>query len=129
MYIALLYSHLCKVWYLLSQATYTGFAKHLGINAARGLRRMYTSLDCMHYEWKDCLVAWQGDFGNRNGKKSIILEAIVDQSLHIWHVVYELLGSNNNVNILNHSSLVLNMLIKPAYGITFIINVQKYNWC
>jgi hypothetical protein len=53
------------------------------INAARGFLGMFASLDCMHYEWKNCPVAWQGDFGDRDGKKSIILEALADQNLHI----------------------------------------------
>ncbi|KAI5351222.1 hypothetical protein L3X38_004113 [Prunus dulcis] len=26
--------------------------------------------------WKNCLTAWQGDYGNRKGHKSIILEAV-----------------------------------------------------
>jgi hypothetical protein len=50
----------------------------------------------MNLEWKNCLVAWQGDFGDRDGDrdgdKSIILEAIAYQSLYIWHVFFGLRG-------------------------------------
>ena len=44
---------------------------------------MFASLDCMHYEWKNCPVAWQGVSGEKDGKKSIILEAVADGGLHI----------------------------------------------
>ena len=76
---------------------------------------MFASLDCMHYEWKNCLVAWQGDYGDREGKKSIILEAIADSNLHIWHVFFGLPGSNNDVNVLDCSPLVHNMLSSEVY--------------
>ena len=72
--------------YHLKQPTWVDFKKQLAINVDRGFPCMFTSLDCMHYGWKNCPVAWQGDFGIRHGKKSIILEAIASQGLHIWHV-------------------------------------------
>jgi hypothetical protein len=64
--------------YHLRQSTRADFEKQFAINAVRGFPGMFASLDCMHYEWKNCPVAWQGDFGDRDGKKSIILEAIAD---------------------------------------------------
>jgi hypothetical protein len=33
---------------------------------------MIALLDCKHYEWKNCPVAWKRDFGERDGDKSII---------------------------------------------------------
>ena len=110
------------------QPTRVDFEKQLAINATRGFPGMFGFLDCMHYKWKNCPVAWQGDFGDRDGKKSIILEAIANESLHIWHIFFGLLGSNNDLNVLDHSPLVHNMLIGLACDMTFKVNGQEYNW-
>jgi hypothetical protein len=69
--------------YHMRQPTRADFDKQLAINADRGFPGMFASFDCMHYEWKNCPVAWQGNFGDKDGKKSIILEAVADASLHI----------------------------------------------
>ena len=111
----------------LRQPTRADFERQLAINAQRGFPGMFASLDCMHYEWKNCPVAWQGDFGDRDGKKSIILEAIADQSLHIWHIFFGLPGSNNDVNVLDRSPLIHNMLTSEAADNTFEVNGQEYN--
>jgi hypothetical protein len=74
--------------YHLRQPTRADFEKQFAINMACGFLGMFSSLDCMHYEWKNCPIAWQGDFGDRDGKKSIILEAVADESLYIWHIFF-----------------------------------------
>ena len=97
------------------------------MNAARGFLGMFGLLDCMHYEWKKFPVAWQGDFGNRKGKRSIILEVVADQSLHIWHMFFRLPGSNNDLNVLDRSPLIHNMLIGEATDFIFEVNRKEYN--
>lgn len=64
----------------------------------------------LHWEWKNCLVIWQEDFGDRNGKKSIILKVIAFEDLHIWHVFFGLSESNHDLNVLDGLSLVHNFL-------------------
>ena len=82
----------------------------------------------MHYEWKNCPVAWQGDYGDRKGKKSIILEVIADNNLHIWHIAFfGLPGSNNDVNVLDRSPLVHNMLSSEACDMHFVVNGRQHN--
>jgi hypothetical protein len=111
----------------LRQPTYADFQKQLAINDDRGFPWMFASLDCMHYEWKNCPVAWQGDFGDRHGKKSIILEAIADRGLHIWHAFFALLGSNNDLNVLDRSLLVQDMLSSEARDMYFTVNGYQYD--
>jgi hypothetical protein len=55
----------------------------ISINTARGFPGMFASIDCMHWTWKNCLVAWQGQFQDKDGLWSIILEAVEDKSLWI----------------------------------------------
>lgn len=45
---------------------------------------MFVNINCIHYRCKNCLVEWQEQFQNKDGKKSIIMEVIVDQSFWIW---------------------------------------------
>ena len=104
------------------------FLKQLAMNTNRGFPSMFASLDCMHYEWKNCPVAWQGDFGDQSGKKSIILEAVADSLLHIWHVFFGLSGSNNNLNVFDRSPLVHNMLTSEAADFHFVVNGCEYNY-
>jgi len=113
--------------YHLRKPTYEDCREQLSINEARGFPGMFGSLDCMHYGWKNCHVAWQGDFGDRNGKKSIILEAVADQSLHIWHIFFGLPGSNNDLNVLDRSPLIHDLLTGAACDITFEVNGHEYN--
>ncbi len=71
---------------------------------------MFVFLDCLHYKWKYCPITWQGQFTDEDKHRSIILEAIVDQSLWIWHAYYRLPMCNNDLNVLDQSPLVANFL-------------------
>lgn len=50
--------------YYLRQPIEADLEKQLAINADRGFPGMFMSPDCMHYEWKNCHLAWQGDYGD-----------------------------------------------------------------
>ena len=59
-------------------------------NLQRGFPGCLRSLDCMHWRWKNCPSAWQGQFSS--GKEevpTIILEAIADKSCRFWHFFSE----------------------------------------
>jgi hypothetical protein len=107
--------------------TRVDFQKQLDINAARGFPGMFGSLDCMHWTWKNYPVAWQGQFQDKDGVRSIILEAIADQSLWIWHAFFGLPGSNNDINVLDRSPLVANLLRGEGSAMTFEVNGHVYD--
>jgi hypothetical protein len=52
-----------------------------------GVDGMFGSLDCMHTFWTNCPKAWQGSFEGKEGKPSIVLEAIADNHLWFWHAL------------------------------------------
>ena len=87
--------------YHLQQPIRLDFKEQMAINTNQGFLGMFISLDCMHDNWRNFLAAWQGDFRDRHNNKSIILEAIGDHSLHIWHIFFGLFGSNNDLNVLD----------------------------
>ncbi len=48
-----------------------------------GVDGILGSLDCMHTNWKNCPVGWQGSFQGRDkGQSTVILEAVVDH--YLW---------------------------------------------
>ncbi|KAJ9555173.1 hypothetical protein OSB04_009787 [Centaurea solstitialis] len=71
-----------------------------------GFPGMLGSLDCMHWEWAMCPVAWQGQY-HRGDKPhpSIILEAAASQDTWIWHAFFGCPGAMNDLNVLNHSPI------------------------
>ncbi|XP_021825970.1 uncharacterized protein LOC110766878 [Prunus avium] len=65
-----------------------------------GFPGMIGSIDCMHWQWKNCPTALQGDYGNRKGQKSIILEAVAGFDTWVWHAFFGVAGSQNDLNVL-----------------------------
>ena len=70
-----------------------------------GIPGMIGSLDCMHVAWKNCPVAYQGTFVGKEGHPTIVLEAIADYNLWIWHAAFGFPGSLNDISILQNSPL------------------------
>jgi hypothetical protein len=111
----------------LRQPTHEDILRQMGINEARGFPGMFASIDCMYWAWKNCPMAWAGQFQNKDKKRSIVLEAVADQSLWIWHAYFGMPGSNNDVNVLDRSPLVTNMLRGPSDDLTFTVNGKQYS--
>ncbi|XP_009335621.2 uncharacterized protein LOC103928313 [Pyrus x bretschneideri] len=42
----------------------------------RGFSGMIGSLDCMHWNWKNCPTGWQRGFSGRSKKPIVVLEAV-----------------------------------------------------
>ncbi len=80
----------------------------------------------MHYEWKNCPTAWQGTFLDREETNSIILEAIADQCLWIWHAFFGLHEGNNDINVLDRSLLIANFLEGHGQDMSFEVNGHRY---
>lgn len=75
-------------------------------NAARGFPGMLGSLDCTHWTWKQCPVAWAGQYAGKEKTPTVVLEAIADQHMYFWHAFFGVAGSNNDLNVLQQSDLL-----------------------
>jgi hypothetical protein len=111
----------------LRQPSREDLEKQISINTIRGFPGMFTSIDCMHWTWKNCPVAWQGQFQDKDGLQSVILEAVADQSLWIWHAFFGMPGGNNDINVLDRSPLISNFLRGEGSDMQFIVNGNVYN--
>jgi hypothetical protein len=56
----------------------------------------------------------------------MILEAIVDQSLWIWHAFFGMPGGNNDINVLDRSPLVVDLLRGEGQDLAFEVNGSVY---
>ncbi|KAL5767467.1 hypothetical protein ACOSQ2_014250 [Xanthoceras sorbifolium] len=102
-------------------------ARLLQIGEKRGFPGMLGSLDCMHWSWKNCPTAWAGQYSGRRGSPTIILEAVADYDLWIWHAYFGLPGSNNDINVLEASHLFANLAKGIAHSANYVIQGKEYN--
>ncbi|XP_052620676.1 uncharacterized protein LOC111919209 isoform X2 [Lactuca sativa] len=86
------------------------------VNEKHGFPGMLGSIDCMHWPWKNCPVAWQGQYTRGDqGCPTSMLEAVASQDLWIWHAYFGVAGSNNDINVLNQSPLFNDVLQDGIY--------------
>ncbi|XP_062020963.1 uncharacterized protein LOC133737427 [Rosa rugosa] len=78
---------------------------------SRGFPGMLGSLDCMHWEWKNCPSGWQGQFVGHyhrptiGNAQQIVLEAVASYDTWIWHAFFGMPGSHNDISVLDCSHL------------------------
>ncbi|XP_073020979.1 uncharacterized protein [Primulina eburnea] len=102
-------------------------ARLLHIGKQRGFPGMLGSLDCMHWKWKNCPTAWAGQYSGRSGSPTIILEAVADYDLWIWHAYFGMPGSNNDINVLEASNIFSNLAPGIAPPANYTIYGKEYN--
>ena len=100
----------------------------LQFGEAHGFPGMLGSLDCMHWEWQNCPVAWKGQYVRGcYGVPTIMLEAVASKDLWIWHAFFGAVGSNNDINVLDQSPLFTDVLQGRAPPVQFTVNGKVYN--
>ncbi|XP_009365083.2 uncharacterized protein LOC103954955 [Pyrus x bretschneideri] len=92
----------------------------------RGFIGMIESLDCMHWDWKNCPTAWASQFKGRHDKPIIVLEAVASYDIWIWHAFFDAPGSNNDINVLWSSPLFDNVVNGWAPEFQYKVNGNRY---
>ncbi|GKB43580.1 ALP1-like protein isoform X1 [Tanacetum coccineum] len=92
-----------------------------------GLPGILGSIDCMHWDWKNCPKALHGQFKRKDHKyPTLMLEAVADQRLWIWHAYFGVPESNNDLNVLYGSPLFDDVLADTAPEAPFVVNERTY---
>ena len=87
---------------------------------------MLGSIDCTHWEWKNCPVPWQGQFQDRNGHRSVIAEAIAGHDMYFWHVFLGCPGSLNDLNVMGVSSLASTYMESAARTMKYTVGDTEF---
>jgi hypothetical protein len=102
--------------------------------SVHGVEGMFGSLDCSHTYWKNCPKAWHGSYKGKEHMSSIVLEAVCDYHLFLWHASYGYTGNLNDRTILSLSPLLDRMLdgsfhsLEEEAGVVpFTINGVEFN--
>ena len=88
---------------------------------------MIGSIDCMHWVWDKCPVAWHGEHKGHFHKPTIILEAVASYNLRFWHCFFGLPGSLNDINVLNRSPVFDDLASGNAPQFNFNVNDHSYD--
>ncbi|KAJ9551087.1 hypothetical protein OSB04_015132 [Centaurea solstitialis] len=93
-----------------------------------GLPGMLGSIDCMHWAWKNCPVAWRGQFhrGDHAGP-TVILEAVASYYEWIWHAFFGVPGATNDIIVVNQSPVFNDLFEDKAPDSSFVANNTHYN--
>ncbi|XP_048622367.1 putative nuclease HARBI1 [Brassica napus] len=99
----------------------------LEVGEFRGFPGMIGSIDCMHWEWKNCPTAWKGQYSRGSGKPTIVLEAVASYDLWIWHAFFGPPGTLNDINVLDRSPVFDDIIQGQAPQVTFSVNGRDYH--
>jgi Plant transposon protein len=95
---------------------------------AAGFPGCIGSIDCMHWEWKNCPSAWKGTFQGKEKSPTLVLEAIADNRTRFWHFNFGAPGALNDLNVLERSPLFENAVKGEAPHVDFTVNGNDYNY-
>ncbi|KAK2661950.1 hypothetical protein Ddye_000524 [Dipteronia dyeriana] len=72
-------------------------------------------------------MAWAGQYAGCSGSPTIILEAVANYDIWIWHAYFGLPGTNNDINVLEASHLFSNLAQDIAPPAHYVIQGKEYN--
>ncbi|XP_024012910.1 uncharacterized protein LOC112087132 [Eutrema salsugineum] len=88
---------------------------------------MVGSIDCMHWEWKNCPTAWKGQYSRGSDKPTIVLEAVASYDLWIWHAFFGPPCTLNDINVFDRSPVFDDIIQGKAPQVKFSVNRREYD--
>jgi len=88
-----------------------------------GVHGMLGSLDCSHFVWGNCPVAHHGQFQGKEGRPTIVVEALADYNLFVWHAVFGYSGTLNDISIWDSSYLLQSLCDGSFAGLDFSFTI------
>jgi hypothetical protein len=101
----------------------------LSINEARGFLGMIRSIDCMHWEGKNCIVSMARAIRGHAEGCTVILEVVASQDLWIWTSFFSMVGSHNDINMLQWSPVFARLAEGNNLLVHYEINGHPYKKC
>ncbi|CAL1405418.1 unnamed protein product [Linum trigynum] len=95
----------------------------------RGFPGMIGSIDCMHWEWKNCPTGWAGQYSGYKGKPTIVLKAVASYDTWIWHAFFGNPGSHNDISTLGVSPLFDRAVNGQLPKVKYTVNGHTYDQC
>jgi hypothetical protein len=100
---------------------------YLKLDASRGFPGNLGSIYCIHWPWKNCPTAHHGQYKGHRKEPTIILEAITSKDLWIWYAFFGMLGSHNDINVLQRSPIFARLAEGQDPQINYKINGHYYS--
>jgi hypothetical protein len=94
------------------------------MNEKRGFPGMFGSVDCRHWEWKNCPTGWHGQYRGKEKRPTVVTEVVATGDLWIWHHFFGEPGTENDINTLDHSSLLRKVLDVTFPRLAYTMNGQ-----
>jgi len=76
-------------------------------NKEGGVPGCIGSLGCCQWEWHQCPTGMAGAYQSRKGQRRIVIKAVCDEDLWIWHLFVSATGRLNDINLMHVSPLYL----------------------
>uniref|UniRef100_A0A0D3DT45 DDE Tnp4 domain-containing protein n=1 Tax=Brassica oleracea var. oleracea TaxID=109376 RepID=A0A0D3DT45_BRAOL len=111
----------------LRRPTTADLQRLLHIGELRGFPGMIGSIDCMHWEWKNCLTTWKGQYSRGLGKPTIVLEAVASYYLWIRYAFFGPPDTLNDINVVDRSHVFDDIINGRAPQVNFSVNGKDYH--